>query len=199
MLKKIFLLLHLFSVRNVGYKFSRYSGILGLKHEKLRIFTSFYGYQAKPTTANRLYQSNMQEGRITNKSHTCNLQQKYFEQISRGEKIFEARAATNRYKTFAVGDIIRFESSNNYVSARILKVTFFKTLDEMLNTVNISKLLPDISKEYSGVELINQASIVYNNLPGYEEKLLKFGVVVFELDLLANNEIANPTINNNDK
>lgn len=97
-----------------------------------------------------------------------------FEQIKKGEKTIETRAATTRYKNIAAGDILVFVWDNSRLEKVVKKATTFKSVPEMLGRYDIKSIMPDLST-------IEEALKQYKSFPGYEEKIKKFGIIALEL------------------
>ncbi len=97
-----------------------------------------------------------------------------FDSIKDGQKTIETRAATNRYRKIKQGDILVFSCIGEKLEKEIEKVDYFKSIDEMLKTVDFKKIMPF-------VDSVEEMKQVYYSFPDYQEKIKKVGLVAFFL------------------
>jgi ASC-1-like (ASCH) protein len=94
--------------------------------------------------------------------------------IKSGEKKFETRAGGPKYQDIQKGDIAVFECGDDRFKKIVAKVEKFKSVNDMLKLYKLSDVLPGVQ---SADELMN----LYHSFPGYDERLEKYGIIVFEL------------------
>jgi ASC-1-like (ASCH) protein len=99
---------------------------------------------------------------------------KNFLELKDGLKCVETRAATERYRKIAKGDILVITCGNLRLEKKVKRVRIFKSVDALTKKIFYRKIMPtalslsDVKKAYAGY-------------PGYTEKLKKFGVVAWDL------------------
>lgn len=98
-----------------------------------------------------------------------------FEEIRRGLKTIETRAATERYRRIRSGDMIIFACGKSRLKKRVLKTKRFRTIGAMVKVVGFRKIMPSCQN-------IAEVRKTYFSYHGYEEKIKKFGMVVFWLE-----------------
>lgn len=111
---------------------------------------------------------------------SCTLKEKYIRFISSKEKTKEARMGNPMFQKWQVGDEIKFFSKRNpkmYVIIKITRKAHYKNVQEMLEKEGIESIVPNVSDIRTGVKL-------YYALPNYRELERKYGVLLFEFDLI---------------
>ena len=111
---------------------------------------------------------------------SCTLKEKYIRFISMKKKTKEARMGNPMFQRWNVGDEVKFFSKRNptmYTIVKITKKTHYKNVREMLEVEGIMNIVPNVRSIEAGVKL-------YYNLPNYVELEKKYGVIVFEFDLV---------------
>ena len=98
-----------------------------------------------------------------------------FDQIKKGTKPVETRAATVRYVPIENGDTLIFVCGDKRCSKKIKRKTHFKNVDSLFKKIPFNKILPS-SKS------VGEAKKVYGSFSGYGEKIKKFGIFAFELE-----------------
>ena len=108
------------------------------------------------------------------------LQLQYFHAIKIGLKIVEGRPNSLKFKDIAPGDKISFTcvSTHEIIYCTVIAVTGYSNFYEMLDQQGLQNMLP-------GVNDIQQGVAVYENFPGYREKVKKYGAIAIEIKLIA--------------
>lgn len=109
--------------------------------------------------------------------HTCTLRREYIDAISSGKKTFEGRVATPHFKNYVPGKIIKWESRQNAVTTEIVSRHEFGSFGEMLNKLGHEKFVPEVRN-------LEEAKRLYDNIPGYAEKVRRFGALALELKVV---------------
>ncbi|HRH31284.1 MAG TPA: hypothetical protein PK950_01330 [Candidatus Paceibacterota bacterium] len=99
-----------------------------------------------------------------------------YNRIKDGTKSVETRAATEKYKDVAKGDVLVIVCGKERMTKTIRRVRHFKTLTAMFKAIPMKKIMP------STVKTIADARKIYYGYSGYKEKLAKFGVVAWEME-----------------
>ena len=110
------------------------------------------------------------------KKHTLRIREvdRYvFEALRQGSKTIETRAATSNFRKIRKGDMLNFICGKDKFGKKVKRVSFFKTIDEMVKVIDFKKIMPFAS---SVAEMEN----VYYSFPGYREKIQKFGLVALD-------------------
>jgi len=97
-----------------------------------------------------------------------------FEELRKGIKSVETRAASVKYQPIEKGDTLVFVCGKDKFSKVITKKTHFKSLDAMFRRVPFKKIMPDLNTK-------KEAKERYYSYPNYKEKIKKFGILAFEL------------------
>lgn len=95
-----------------------------------------------------------------------------FNEIKRGLKTIETRAATPRYTKIRAGDRLVFVCGKARLTKKVKRAKRFRTIGEMLRAINYKKIMPS-------VQSVEEVRKVYYGYHGYKEKIKKFGVVAF--------------------
>jgi ASC-1-like (ASCH) protein len=99
---------------------------------------------------------------------------KNFEELRRGIKAVETRAATVKYQPIEKGDTLTFVCGKEKFSKTITKRTHFKSIDAMFRKIPYKKIMPDLKSK-------DEAKMRYYSYPNYKEKIEEFGLLAFEL------------------
>ena len=99
---------------------------------------------------------------------------KTFEEIRRGLKTIETRAATARYLEIKKGDVLVMACGARRMAKTVKRARLFKTIGGLLKAIPVEKIMPSA---HSAAE----ARVVYYRYPGYKEKIKKCGLVAFDL------------------
>lgn len=97
-----------------------------------------------------------------------------FNEVRRGTKSVETRAATVKYEPIKEGDTIRFVCGKAAFTKRVVKKYHFKTVAAMTKKIPIKKIMPSVAT-------VAQMRKRYARYPGYEEKIRKHGLFAFVL------------------
>lgn len=100
---------------------------------------------------------------------------KSFDDVKRGLKWVETRAATDKYRAIKAGDRLRFVCVAAKLERRIRRVTLFSSIPAMLKIYALTDVMPNI-------ESVAEIRKVYWSYPGYREKIKKYGIIAFELE-----------------
>lgn len=112
--------------------------------------------------------------------HECTLKNPYVGFIASGRKTFEGRINTGFFKNYRVGDLVTWKSHTVSVTTEITERREFSPaggFSEMLKNVGYQKLVPE-------TQSYEQALAVYNGIPGYKDKVAKFGALAFALSVI---------------
>lgn len=97
-----------------------------------------------------------------------------FNDLKRGKKSVETRAASVRYQPIEKGDTLVFVCGKEKFSKRITKKMHFKSIDAMFKKISFKKIMPDLGSEA-------EAKARYGSYPNYKEKIKQSGILAFEL------------------
>lgn len=97
-----------------------------------------------------------------------------FLDVAEGRKTVETRAAGGRFDAIAVGDVLEFRCGKERLEKTVASVSRFKSVAELLVVVPRMSVMPWTKNEAEVVE-------TYHGFPGYDEKISKHGLLVFEL------------------
>ncbi|MDP2598950.1 MAG: hypothetical protein Q8P49_03915 [Candidatus Liptonbacteria bacterium] len=95
---------------------------------------------------------------------------KNFDELRRGLKTVETRAATERYGNIKKGDILRIVCGKKKLEKKVRWVRSFKSIAALTKEVPYKRIDPSLS---SLAEVVR----MYHSYPGYKEKIRKFGIV----------------------
>ncbi len=96
-----------------------------------------------------------------------------FESIRDGKKKIETRAC-GKYDNALPGDILEFECGDEKFEKVAKSVRKFKNVDEMLEVYKPNEINP-------ALQTAEELKSLYNEFPGYTERLEKFGIIAFEI------------------
>jgi ASC-1-like (ASCH) protein len=97
----------------------------------------------------------------------------YFRQIKSGRKTLEARINYSNLRHIRSGDILTFKSGPEQVSRRVVQVRHYNTLQEMVKSEDLSRLLPGV--------LPDRVLAEYHKFYSDRKVASHNGVLVFEL------------------
>mgnify|MGYP001583733808 CR=1 FL=1 len=100
---------------------------------------------------------------------------KFFDVIKSGEKTIETRASTNKFRGVKTGDTLSFVCGKNILEKKVLKVHYFKNIDDLAKSLDLKKIMPFASS-------LEEAKKIWLSFPSYKEKTKKYGLVAFELE-----------------
>ncbi len=107
--------------------------------------------------------------------HQCNLKDPYVSLIASGQKTFEGRVNTSYFKDYKVGDLVTWSSHTTSVTTQILERREYpEGFREMLKDIGHKKMLPETKS-------LEEALVIYQMIPGYNEKVNRFGALAFGL------------------
>ena len=97
-----------------------------------------------------------------------------FEDLRKGIKSVETRAASVKYRPIEKGDTLIFVCGKDKFSKIIIEKNHFKSIDAMFKKIPFKKISPDL-------KIKKEAEERYYSYPNYKEKIKKFGILAFEL------------------
>lgn len=94
-----------------------------------------------------------------------------------GKKTIDTRANTPKYQDICIGDKLVFESiaTKDKIIRRVKAIRWHETIAEAVKHEDYTKILP-------GLKTLEEITQAYYYFPDYEEKIKKWGLVVFELE-----------------
>jgi ASC-1-like (ASCH) protein len=97
-----------------------------------------------------------------------------YNEVVKGLKIIETRAATIKFRDIAAGDKLKFVCGKDAFEKSIASVKYYSSIDEMLAELPYKKILPSAK---------NQEDVykIYWSFPGYKAKIEENGIMAFEL------------------
>ena len=99
---------------------------------------------------------------------------KNFLELKDGLKSVETRAATERYRKVAKGDVLVIVCGKAQIEKKVKRVRIFKSIGLMIKAIPYRRIMPSAAS----VAIMKKA---YAGYPGYTEKLKKFGVVAWNI------------------
>ena len=97
-----------------------------------------------------------------------------FEEVRRGEKSIETRAASVKYQPIKEGDTLRFVCGTDSFEKHITRRYHWPSIDAMLEEVPLKRVMPSVASEA-------EMRAAYASYLGYEQKIRDFGLLGFEL------------------
>ena len=99
---------------------------------------------------------------------------KFFEIIKSGEKTIGTRAATDKFRLIKTGDVLKFVCGRDTLEKKVLKVHYFKNVDDLAKTLDLKKIMSFVSS-------LDEVKKIWYSFPNYKEKIKKYGLLAFEL------------------
>lgn len=113
----------------------------------------------------------------------CTLKLQYIKAMQSGKKHFEGRIATPYFSGYQPGKIVEWNDQHgNNVVTEITSRSTYTTFREMLEKSGYINCVPEARSLDHAVEL-------YNKVPGYAEKALRFGVLALGVRVLSFEEV----------
>jgi ASC-1-like (ASCH) protein len=108
-------------------------------------------------------------------NYELKIQEKYFNLIKQGKKIYEGRLG-NKQSEISKGMLIDFINNNTKerLTKKVVLVEQFPNFEAMLEN-RVESFLPGYSSPEEGVA-------IYHSIPGYQEKVEKFGALAIQLE-----------------
>lgn len=100
--------------------------------------------------------------------------QDIFNAIISGKKKVETRAASEKYKAIAKGDVIVLVCGKKKVEKKVKFSKIYKSVNALLKTYRPEQINPTCST-------VKETRDMYYSFPGYKEKIKKFGIIALEL------------------
>lgn len=107
----------------------------------------------------------------TSQIRNMNIYRRFYDMIEKGEKTIEIRVGYSGMRKIKAGDTIRFLTKGKSCDRKVLRVTEYRTFDEMMKAENPKAINPHATAE-------EQLKEIKSIFPPSKEKL---GVLVFEL------------------
>lgn len=114
---------------------------------------------------------------MSNKILNRSLREIYIKAISSKKKTYEGRVNTESFLEYQPGKIVRWFSENEFVITKIITRKIFPSFDDMLREINFKLFIPE-AKNYE------EAKQVYYDIPGYSEKVKKYGALALGIQLI---------------
>lgn len=113
---------------------------------------------------------------MTNSTCVMNLEDRWFNYVASGEKIYECRIFDDTLKNLKISEYIFFNNKAACITKKklIVGLLYFSSLEEMFVEIPIEKLLPGITSIEEGIR-------IYKNIPGYELDSIHKGILVIKL------------------
>lgn len=97
-----------------------------------------------------------------------------FDAIRSGRKKVETRAATERYRHVAGGDVLTLVCGKDRFEKKVKKAEHFRTVGALLKIYKPEEINPKAKTE-------KELRAMYASFPGYAEKLKAHGIVAWTL------------------
>jgi ASC-1-like (ASCH) protein len=97
-----------------------------------------------------------------------------FEELQKGLKTVETRAATAKYRAIEKGDTLRIVCGKKELKKRIARVRVFRSIPAMLTKIPMKKVMPSVRS-------VGEMRKAYYGYPGYKEKIRRHGIIAFDL------------------
>ncbi len=111
------------------------------------------------------------------RQHQCTLRDQYIQSIARGQKTYEGRVNTQMFRDYKTGDTATWSSGRGQqVITNITDRREYRTFEEMLRDVGYKNMVPDATS-------FEHAVSIYKNIPGYQDRATRFGVVALGLEV----------------
>lgn len=99
-----------------------------------------------------------------------------FEAVKIGLKNVETRAATPKYRAVKPGDKLTLVCGIDSLEVTVTRVRHFASVEDLYREIPVESVLP-------GVKTAEQAKAIHYSFSGYQEKLQKFGIMAFDMEL----------------
>ncbi len=104
------------------------------------------------------------------------LKERFFEYVVSGSKTTELRVAFESFSRIKVGDEVIFKSGDGRsVKVEIIDVRKYHNLDEVLQSADVSKLVPNMTKE----QIRKVAPTIFS-----EAEVKRYGLVLFSFKII---------------
>ncbi len=97
-----------------------------------------------------------------------------FNALREGNKKIETRAASPRYQSIEVGDMLVIACGGEKLEKMVQKVAHVRSVDELLEQFALADIFP-YAKDTA------EAKATYDSYPGYREKIATYGLLAFVL------------------
>lgn len=109
---------------------------------------------------------------LLSKNRILTLKEPYFSQLSSCKKTVEWRSGKN-FEYYKIGDVITFINWNKQISKKIANIIKYSSLEEYIENEWLENILPWIKTKEDAVR-------IYEWIPGYKEKIKKYGIIAFK-------------------
>ncbi len=109
--------------------------------------------------------------------YTYNIINDVYDWMISGKKNIEVRILKEKSEAIQIGDYIIFnnqDSEGKYVKVKVINKTIFASLDQLLDSYDINRMMPGYSRE----DFINLMNKIYGN------ELVDKKIVAFEFEYL---------------
>lgn len=96
-----------------------------------------------------------------------------FDTVVNGKKTVETRACEPKYAKIKIGDNITLACGKDRFTARVMKITRFKSLNSLLRTYRFDMINPLVKSRSKLLKM-------YGGFPNYDKLIKKYGLVTFE-------------------
>ncbi len=103
------------------------------------------------------------------------IDKKVFEAIKDKTKTIETRAASDKYKKVAVGDILCFICGKETLEKKVKSVSLFKNIEELTEKFYFKEIVPFANS-------VKEVKEIILGFPGNKEKINQFGIIAFEME-----------------
>lgn len=97
-----------------------------------------------------------------------------FDQIRKGSKKVETRAASPKYQSVKKGDILVLTCAGEKLEKIVKKTLHIKSIPTLYKRYKITAINPHITSTKEAYE-------IFYKYPGYREKIKEFGLMAFEI------------------
>lgn len=131
---------------------------------------------SEPNTYNDRNQYNISpSSNYKDKPLSCTLKKQYVQAIASGRKTHEGRVNTDFFRKYQPGKLVTwFAGNESSVQTKILNRQEFHSFDAMLKEIGFKAFIPEARS-------FEEAKRIYDNIPGYAEKVQKYGALALEV------------------
>ena len=109
---------------------------------------------------------------LLSKNRILTLKEPYFSQLNSCKKTVEWRSGKS-FEYYKIGDVITFINWNKQISKKIANIIKYSSLEEYIENEWLENILPWIKTKEDAVK-------IYEWIPGYKEKIKKYGIIAFK-------------------
>lgn len=112
------------------------------------------------------------------KTLSCTLKKQYIHAIASGKKTHEGRVNTGFFEKYQPGRTVVWCAGNESLKTRITSRKVFPSFDSMLREIGFKAFVPEARSH-------EEAKRLYDNIPGYAEKVQRCGALALGVELLS--------------